>query len=271
MRLGYMVSLADIDSLVIPEADFAELLLFDGDLAKAEDLMELSRRASGSPPIEFVHVQEFVTHDGSSRLLDLASEDEPFRQRCVEIVMQTRALAESLGCLPVVIHPGGIRPGRAQRQVLLGNLRESLMELGREGLLLENMPWFYWYRKQERMLANICVSVEDMARFSSLVEGFTLDVCHGFLSRPDGDPRYLSRFFSRLGNRTRHIHVSDAAPPDREGLQIGDGVMSFSELRGLRLPTLVEIWRGHENEGAGFRLAIERLRAIEERQPEGQK
>ncbi len=258
-----MVSVSDIDRLCIPDADFTELLLFDGDLEgfRKEDVRRLASSSGSS--LRFVHAQEMISHDRRRWLLDLASEDEGFRRECVEVVGKTRELADALGGLPAVIHPGGIRSGRADRRVLLGNLRDSLKELGPDKLLLENMPWFYWHEKEERMVANICVSIKDMERFIGLVEGFTLDVCHGYLSKPEGDPGYVSRFLAALGGRTRHVHVSDARAPDSEGLQIGDGSVDFSVLRGLRVPVLAEIWNGHENGGLGFKTAIERLRSLE--------
>jgi len=137
------------------------------------------------------------------------------------------------------------------------------MELGPAQLLLENMPWFYWLHKRDRMVSNLCVSVEDMERFAGLVSGLTLDACHGYLSRPEGDGSYCQRFMDRFGSAVRHLHVSDAAAPDREGLQIGEGEIDFSWLTGSDLPIVVEIWNGHENGAAGFRKGVERLRHME--------
>jgi len=95
------------------------------------------------------------------------------------------------------------------------------------------------------------------------VEGFTLDVCHGYLSRPDGDTSYCSEFLSALGTKTHHLHVSDAKAPDSEGLEIGEGEIDFSFLRDVKVPILVEMWKGHEHNGRGFKQGTERLRALE--------
>lgn len=138
----------------------------------------------------------------------------------------------------------------------------SLKELGRRKLLLENMPWYYWLRKSERMISNIGVAIEDLGRYADMVDGFVLDTAHGYLSMPSGDPLFIGEFLSTFGKKVKHMHASDAAAPDGEGLQIGDGEIDFSFLTNVKIPVLVEIWRGHENLGEGFRTGIERLRSI---------
>lgn len=263
LKLGIMISLRDYMTINVPRVDFSELLLFDGDRERISErmLQELNRRAH--PSIEFIHAQEFLTFKGRDALLDLASEDEEFRAACVSAIELTRDYAAALGDVGVVIHPGGIRKNVEDREALLTNLERSLKSLGPSRLLLENMPWFYWHRKLDKMYSNICVSVEDLERFADLVSGFTLDVCHGFLSRPEGDPDYCPRFLSTFGDRTKHVHVADARVPDKEGLQIGDGHIDFSCLKGLEIPMTIEVWKGHENGGAGFRMGVERLRNTE--------
>jgi len=261
--LGVMVGLEDHKLLHVPGAQFRELLLFDGDLDRVTPEVIEELRASSEAPVSYVHMQEFVSVNGERRLLDLASDDERFRHACVWLVERTRVLAESLGGGDVVIHPGGIRRGYGDHDALLRNLRRSLSELGPEGLLLENMPWYYWQRPEGRMVSNICVSIDDLGSVQDLVEGFTLDTSHGYLSKEAGDVGFMRRFVGSFGAKTLHVHASDARAPDREGLQLGEGDIDFSFMKGLSVPTVVEIWRGHENGGLGFRTAIERFRAME--------
>jgi N-acetylneuraminate synthase len=263
MKLGYMVSLRDIKSLSIDGADFTELLLFgrDSELANSDVLMDSLHHAI--PRIEFVHAPELISHRGGESLLDLSSEDKSLRNASLRAVRFARDIAATIGGARVVVHPGGIRSAVADREKLLSNLEMSLSELGPSKLLLENMPWHYWHKRFGRMVANICVTVEDMERLRPLVEGFALDLCHGHLSRPEGNPRYGEEFLSVFGKKVRHIHASDARAPDQEGLQIGEGEIDFSILRRIDVPILVEIWKGHEHDGKGFKLGIERLRALE--------
>lgn len=265
MELGYMVSLQDVKTLSVPGADFTELLLFDGDGRTSPQVIADEVLRGTSPPVRFVHAQERLTHGGRSVLLDLSSEDESLRIRSVEAIRFARDLALSCGDLRVVIHPGGIRDRVVDHETCISSLERSLSELGPSRLLMENMPWFYWHRKSERMVSNLCVSIDDMKRLERMVEGFTLDVCHGYLSRPAGDPSFCSEFLSEFGNKVRHLHVSDAKAPDHEGLGIGEGEIDLSFLRDVKVPILVETWKGHEQNGCGFRQGIERLRSLEGR------
>lgn len=263
LEMGFMVSVRDFESLTIPNADFSELLLFKDDLDSMDSEVVMRLRMSSTPRIRFVHAQEFVDDDGREEMVDLASDDENIRRLSVTVVSRTRNLANSLGGLQVVIHPGGIRGQEVDKRRLMGNLRRSLAELGPTNLLLENMPWYYWLRKNERMVANLCVSVEDMKRVGHLVEGVVLDASHGYLSKEDGDPTYCRRFLEALGPKVMHIHVSDARAPDREGLQIGSGQVDMSFLKGVTVPVLVEVWNGHEKKGTEFVAGIRRLKALE--------
>ena len=262
MRLGIMIGFDDHRSLNVPWSDFSELLLFDGDFERIDDAAAGDLLLSVTRPIEFVHVQEFVTIDDEQVMVDLSSSDLVVRSASVKVVNKTRGFASRLGDPRVVVHPGGIRPGPVSRSELMANLSKSLSELGPDRLLLENMPWYYWYRQKERMISNICVTIDDMARFEDMVEGFTLDMCHGYLSKAEGDSSYNLSFMERFGDKVRHIHASDAVAPDKEGLQIGDGDVDFSILMRVTVPVLAEVWNGHADGGAGFRVAIDRLREM---------
>ncbi len=258
-----MISLKDYMTINVPRVDFSEFLLFDGDREHITERVLQELQCKARPPIEFLHAQEFITYEGRDVLLDLSSEDEAFRAACVTAIELTRDYAVALGDVNVVIHPGGIRKKVEDREELLSNLECSLKSLGPSRLLLENMPWFYWHRKLDRMYSSICVSIDDLERLAHLVQGLTLDVCHGYLSKPEGDSGYCQRFLSSFGDRTLHLHVSDARAPDKEGIQIGDGNVDFSFLKGLEIPISIEVWKGHENRGAGFRMGVERLRNME--------
>jgi N-acetylneuraminate synthase len=61
-----------------------------------------------------------------------------------------------------------------------------------------------------------------------------------------------------------YLHVADAAGVDGEGLQIGEGEIAWKEIapiiKELDVPMTTEIWRGHENQGKGFKVAAKRLK-----------
>lgn len=262
MKIGVMLSVRDFKSLTFAHADFSELLLFEEDLGSMEPHL-LDELRLATPPISFVHAQEFVNFKGSSRLIDLTSEDEDFRVHCVETLRESRVLASSIGAVSLVIHPGGIRDSIVDPQPLHRRLERSLSELGPQGLLLENMPWYYWQKNAGRKISNVCVSIDSVKRLTNMVDGFVLDTAHGFLSNQDGSQEFLVDFMEALGGKVKHVHMSDASPPDKEGLQIGDGDIDFSFLKGTSLPVMIEVWNGHELGGAGFREGIRRLRTLE--------
>jgi sugar phosphate isomerase/epimerase len=60
-----------------------------------------------------------------------------------------------------------------------------------------------------------------------------------------------------------HLHLSDAAGLDGEGMQIREGVIDWvkffkiaKDYHGTMIP---EIWRGHQRGGEGFLIALNRL------------
>jgi N-acetylneuraminate synthase len=60
-----------------------------------------------------------------------------------------------------------------------------------------------------------------------------------------------------------HLHLSDGAGLDGEGLQVGEGsidwVHFFRVAKGYHGTMIPEIWRGHQRGGEGFLIAIQRL------------
>ena len=63
-----------------------------------------------------------------------------------------------------------------------------------------------------------------------------------------------------------YLHVADSAGVDGEGLQIGEGEVNWPEImpiiKSLDVPLVTEIWRGHEKNGEGFKVAAHRLKKM---------
>ena len=59
--------------------------------------------------------------------------------------------------------------------------------------------------------------------------------------------------------------MGDGAGVGEEGLQIGEGTIDFKQLKydldrmAPNASFIPEIWQGHENDGEGFWIALERL------------
>jgi sugar phosphate isomerase/epimerase len=139
-------------------------------------------------------------------------------------------------------------------------------------ITLENMPWFYIKKAQDggtdvKWESTLLVDPVDAGPLLGIVDGLTLDVSHGYLHSPTGDMDAIEGFVQRYGERITHLHLSDALPPDHEGLQIGEGNVDFrwilASFKGREVSAIPEILGGHMGGGLGFRRALEELRAIE--------
>lgn len=265
MRFGVKARWKDADSMIKLGTDLIEVFIHERDLEQHyEDMLSTFSRISDERDIELVvHNQEYWTDGENYHLVDLASQNELLRQKAIKIVKTTLKFAKKINASYVIVHPGGISPDRIEKEKLLSTFTESLKEIKDEGLIVENMPWFYIMHNGEIWRSNICVYAEDFFNFSELVGGMTLDICHAYLSTQEGKNEHVQKMRKKLEKMIKHVHASDAKPPHHEGLQIGTGFVDFKALRDFKVGIIPEIIDGHKNEGEGFRIAIERLKKYE--------
>jgi N-acetylneuraminate synthase len=166
----------------------------------------------------------------------------------------------------VIIHPGAMSLDHPikNRTALYENLRRSVAELDYAGieLLLENLPPHPWYFGGQ-WITNAFMDAYEIKDFiTALHLNFCYDSSHHKLycnwAKTD--------FYEQLGvllPYIRHLHLSDAAGLDGEGLQIGEGAIDwvhFFRVIGEYHDSMIpEIWRGHQRQGEGFLIAIQRL------------
>ncbi|MEJ2304482.1 MAG: sugar phosphate isomerase/epimerase, partial [Anaerolineales bacterium] len=155
------------------------------------------------------------------------------------------------------------------RKRLYDNLRRSVEELDAEGveLLLENLPPHPWYFGGQ-WLTNAFMDADEILDF---IRPLGLNICFDTSHSKLYCNWAHNDFYEQVGKLlpyTRHLHLSDAAGLDGEGLQIGEGTIDwvhFFKVIGAGRPdgyqgTMIpEIWRGHQRQGEGFRIAIQRL------------
>jgi len=254
MHLGVMATIDDADIMSELDVEFLELLIREQDTTA--DIIR-SLESIGTDAI--LHAPEMIRFQGGSRLLDLASVDFDFRRACQNRIKEVSRIADESG-IPLVIHPGGVlTESFADCQLLFSELLRSLEVL--EGTVwIENMPRIY-HLDEMLLSCNLLVGLEEVSRIVEFVDGLVLDVSHTYLSVEEDGNSAIARFFNRLGGSVSHVHLSDARRPDVEGVQIGEGEIDFSFIPSLqKIPILLEIWGGHENQGEGFREAIERVR-----------
>ncbi len=253
-----MATLDDAGSMRALEMDFIELLVRSEDDARA-----LERFIGDEEGEMIVHAPELILVQGRRRLVDLSSSDEGFRSACVKRISEITDMAGNYG-ISTVIHPGGVLAERRGRnQDLLGSLSRSLEEI--EGTKwIENMPLSY--HLDDRVLCcNIIMTPKEFGLVRNRVDGFVLDVSHAYLSTASDGNLAVRRYLEEVEDSIRHLHLSDAIRPNREGVQIGEGEVDFSFLGNLPdIPVLLEVWGGHRDGGIGFAEARRRvLRLLE--------
>lgn len=219
-----------------------------------------------------VHAPEFFERT----LVDLCTPDSRQRDQSVALIQKsinlTREMAPHFKGKPkVVVHTGGMSLDNPieNRDVLYDNLRHSVEELDYDGveLLLENLPPHPWYFGGQ-WLTNAFMDAQEIRDF---IEPLGLDMCFDTSHSKLYCNWSQADFFEQvriLLPYIRHLHLSDAAGLDGEGLQIGEGTMDWVRFfrvigagrpDGYRGTMIPEIWRGHQRGNEGFVIAISRL------------
>jgi sialic acid synthase SpsE/sugar phosphate isomerase/epimerase len=259
----------------LDEARPGEDLLFSEELPFGEETLKVSKtfRVSDLELKLVVHAPEFWERT----LVDLCSLDERQRSGSRALMQKTIDLTRSMaphfiGVPKVVIHPGAMsldHPIR-EKQALYDNLRRSVVELDCTGveLLLENLPPHPWYFGGQ-WLTNAFMDAYEIRDFISAEGlGMCYDTSHHKLycnwaqQNSNSDVDFYDQVQVLLPY-IRHLHLADGAGLDGEGLQIGEGTIDwvrlFRQLGDYHGTMIPEIWRGHQRNGEGFLIALERL------------
>ena len=265
MKLGIKAHWKDAEIMARYGTKLMEIHLEPEDLDKYMDKMKNTfSDISDNYGMEMVvHNSEYWFDGKHYHLVDLASSDEHQRKKAIEYTRKALDLADNVGAMYLVVHPGGVFPDEVDNEKLLVQLRNSLKEIQDNRILLENMPWIYIMRSGEIWRSNIFIDSEDFFELSELLGGATLDICHAFLSKKQGGNEYVRAMKKSLGELIKHVHASDARPPHHEGLQIGSGLVDFEVLKDFQVGIIPEIINGHRNEGEGFGIALLRLKNLE--------
>lgn len=214
-----------------------------------------------------VHAPEFW----DNHLVDLCTFDDQHRQSSVDLLQKaidvTRSLAPHFKGTPkVVVHPGAASLDHPieDRQGLYDNLGASVESLDYDGveLLLENLPPHPWYFGGQ-WLTNAFMDAHEIIDFiKPLGLNMCYDTSHHKLYCNWAHVDFYEQVEALLPYIT-HLHLSDGAGLDGEGLQIGEGTIDWPQFfqvakdyHGTMIP---EIWRGHQRGGEGFLIALNRL------------
>jgi sialic acid synthase SpsE/sugar phosphate isomerase/epimerase len=220
-----------------------------------------------------VHAPEIFDRE----LVDICSPDEHKVERSLTILQRT--IDKTLGIAKgfprsrprMVVHLGGMfldDPGHVDTAALteraIRNFRRLDYARDAIDILPENLPPRPWYLGGEWHQHGFMTS-EDMTRFcGELGLGMALDVCHAFLYCNLYRIDFLEYIHTVLPY-VRHMHISDAAGISGEGLQVGEGEISFGQFLDLvehaEFSWVPEIWSGHHHHGAGVYKALLNLEA----------
>jgi sialic acid synthase SpsE/sugar phosphate isomerase/epimerase len=266
MEYGFTVRFRDFREMLAYRPRMLEFHYTDQDLDEHYPGWDFSEKSE--QPLKLVaHAPEFWERT----LVDLCTLDERQRQASRTLLQKTINLTREMaphfvGTPKVVIHPGAMSLDHpiSNRQALYDNLRRSVLELDYAGveLLLENLPPHPWYFGGQ-WLTNAFMDAYEIRDFIvSLGLNFCYDSSHHKLYCNWAHADFYEQLKVLLPY-IRHLHLSDGAGLDGEGLQIGEGAIDWvhffrvlGDYHGTMIP---EIWRGHQRQGEGFLIAIQRL------------
>ncbi|MGW8250472.1 MAG: N-acetylneuraminate synthase family protein [Anaerolineales bacterium] len=260
MEYGFTVRFRDYEDMLAYKPHMLEYHFTDQDLDE--------HYPGGHHDLKLVvHAPEFWERT----LVDLCSLDE--RQRCDSVRLMQKSINLTremgpyfLGTPKVIIHPGAMSLDHPilERDRLYENLRRSVSELDYEGveLLLENLPPHPWYFGGQ-WLTNAFMDAYEIRDFiTSLGLDMCFDTSHAKLYCNWSHEDFYEQVRVLLPH-IRHLHLADGAGLDGEGLQIEEGTIDWvhffrviGDYHGTMIP---EIWRGHQRQGEGFLIAIQRL------------
>ena len=271
MEFGFTVRFRDFDEMLPHKPRMLEFHFTDQDLDEEYPGNDFS--ASSETPLKLVvHAPEFWERN----LVDLCSLDE--RQRLASLGLMQKAIDLTRTMAPyfcgspkVIIHPGAMSLDHPieNRQALYNNLRRSVEALDCEGveILLENLPPHPWYFGGQ-WLTNAFMDTYEIRDFiTSMGMRMCYDSSHHKLYCNWAKVDFYEQvrvILPYIG----HLHLSDGSGVDGEGLQVGEGSIDWvrffkvlndpvhGDYHGTMIP---EIWRGHQRQGEGFLIAIQRL------------
>ncbi len=224
-----------------------------------------------------VHSPDLFAGD---HILNLASDDEAYRQRSIEEVQRVVDLTRELKPyfkraerpLVIVSLGGFTKDGfipAYKRPPLYARVAEGLAQVDSDGVeiipqTVAPYPWFFG----GQLYLNLFVSGAEAATFCREY-GYRMcfDTSHSRLACNLFHWSF-QEYVDAVGPYVAHLHLVDAAGVDNEGLQIGEGDIDFPALarqlnqHAPEASFIPEIWQGHENEGEGFWLAAERLEGL---------
>lgn len=221
-----------------------------------------------------VHAPELFAN---SRLMDLASPDEAYRQlsiretqRVIDITRDLKRFFPRTERPMIVANIGGFTMDAPLPPDVITayyeRFAQSLTELDMDGveLIPQTMAPFPWHFGGQRY-QNIFVRIDEIVGWCQRLQlRMCFDISHTRLTCNHFGVDFYD-FAQKIAPLSAHLHLGDAQGLNGEGLQIGEGDIDFVRLgavlaKGCPDASFIpEIWQGHKNGGEGFWIALEKL------------
>ena len=253
------------------------------------DLFEfhLSYRDLSVDPAPYLHATQctrLVVHAPelfeNSELLDLSSADEAYRTRSIQnlqrVVDATLAIAPffpKADSLLIVGNVGGFSADAPfpfeHREELYARFHDACKQIrwGRTELIPQNMAPFPWHFGGQRH-QNIFMMPKELAH-QAKTHGLRLCLDLAHLQMTCNHFRLnFQQALELLLPYTAHLHVSDAAGTNGEGVVMGTGDVHWPLVwraicTAIGVSFIPEVWQGHKDHGAGFWRALSFLQEIQ--------
>tara|TARA_R110002167_G_scaffold318993_1_gene524700 strand:+ start:1737 stop:3611 length:1875 start_codon:yes stop_codon:yes gene_type:complete len=221
-----------------------------------------------------VHAPDLFRDD---HLIDLSSSDDKYRNdsinnlhKVVEITKQLRKYFSVTDKTKIISSVGGFTRdewmNKSKKKESYQRVAEALKELSDDEteIIIQTVPPFPWYFGGQ-LLLNLFILPEEINHFcKENNHKICLDLSHSKLACNYFNIDF-NNFIDTVQDHVSHVHISDAAGVDKEGLQLGDGDINFKDI----LPKLKksntimpEIWQGHQNFGEKCWIALNKIEQI---------
>lgn len=254
--------------------DFVEFHLSYKDME-----LDLSSVFDGEQSIGFaVHSPELFAND---HIMDLASEDEIYRNQSIDYLRQVIDLTRRLkNYFPetkspvVVLNVGGWTTqgflSKSEKLIRYQRIADAIEDVDSDGVTLsiQTMPPFPWHFGGQSY-HNLFVDPNEIVEFCQANTNIRvcLDISHTMMACNYYGWDFIQACES-VAPFVSHLHIVDAKGVDGEGVELGKGDVNFVKLGRLLQQSMPdvsfipEVWQGHKNSGEGFWKALEYLESV---------